>query len=168
MLALLQAVAAGLSSISPLLTVQPDEMGVQVRMGKVRSTLKPGIYFKWPIIDSIYTKSVVDTIAELNTQSLVTTDAKSVALSSRIKYRISDVVKAHFEVYDVDEAITEEAEAAVASAIMDRTLDQCDYAEIESEVLEHIEEPMRSWGIEVASFSITNFAVCRTIRLLQE
>ena len=168
MVALLQALISGISSLSPITTVNPDERAVHVRCGRVHRKVGPGLYWKWPIIDQVHAKSVVDTIAELNTQSLMTRDLKAVSLSSRIKYRISDVAKAHFEVYDVEDAIVEEAEASVASAVMDRDLDKCYYGDIESEVFEHIEETLRNWGIEVVSFSVTNFAICRTIRLLQE
>ena len=53
---------------------------------------------------------------------------------------------------------------------MDRSLKQVvkGRAELESDVLNTIEGQTAQWGIEAESFSITNLAVCRTIRLLQE
>ena len=169
MIAALQSIASALAAMSPLITVNPDEQGVRVRCGKVRDTLLPGLYWKWPVLDAIITQSVVDTVADLNTQSLTTADMRPVCLSGRLRYRIVDVAKAHFAVYDIDDALIEECEAAVAGAVMDRTLEQAaDREDVEEEILEGIQESVRAWGVRVEDFSITNFVPCRTMRLLQD
>lgn len=169
MIALLTGLVDLLRNLSPMVTIAPDEMGVLVRCGRIRRALTPGLYFKWPVVDVVDAQSVVDTIAELNTQTLTTSDGVSVSVSGRIRYRISDITKAHYEVYDVGDAIVEECEAHVADAIMDRTLAQClKRYEVEQEILENVSDRVIKWGIDAREFSITNLAKCRTLRLLQE
>jgi len=167
--AFLNALVDLASHLSPVVTIAPDEMGVFVRCGKIRRTLPPGIYLKCPIIDTVEAQSVVDTIAELNTQTLTTSDGVCISVSGRIRYRIADIAKAHYEVYDLGDAIVEECEAHVADAIMDRDWQQAlERYEVEQEVLESVQERAIKWGVDAREFSITNLAKCRTIRLLQE
>ena len=165
----LHALFSALSAATPWTTVNPDEMGVYVRMGKVKRVLEPGFYLRWPIIDQIEQRSVVDAVQDMNTQSLVTADLKSIVVSGRLRYRIADIVLAHYETYDLDDVLVQECESAVAVAIMDRTLDQlADREQVEAEVLDFMEERAARWGVDLRDFKITNFTPCKTLRLLQE
>jgi len=169
MLGLLQAITTLIAALSPVVTINPDERGVLVRLGKINRQLAPGLYFKWPVFDQIEKRSVVDTIADLNTQSLITKDLKTVTVSGRLRYRIVNITKAHFAVFDIDEALIEECETAVADVVMGCTLQElAQHHKAKSTVLGLIDEAVAEWGIDAQDFSFTNLTPCRAMRLMQE
>jgi regulator of protease activity HflC (stomatin/prohibitin superfamily) len=155
-----------IASLRVIRTVLPHEQGVVCRLGKVKRTVGPSVVWLWPIVDKILVMCVAEQVEDLRCQSITTTDGKSILVSGKLRYRVSDPELALFEVYDWDEALADEALGILATECMKRTFEEClNHTELAHEVEKAVRRQAKKWGIEVTGFTLTDMVIHRAIRL---
>ena len=124
-------------------TVDANENGVVLRLGKYHSTVGPGLHFKVPILDEV-SKVKVDFLYKLefgyktieadiktqystsnyeNVSWMLTKDLDIAEVTWVVQYKISDPVKYLFKVKNVEQTIIDVSEAAMRLEVGDRTFD---------------------------------------------
>lgn len=146
--------------------VQPWQKGLRVRGGKTIKKLSAGIYFRIPYFDNIFIQETRLRVCEAPIQTCTTKDLKSVTIKSAVGYSIQDVEKLYNTLFHPETSILNIAMAEVAEIIFQLEAAEIKPKNIEETVLASLNK--NDYGIRFDNFSITNFAIVRTYRLIQD
>lgn len=153
-------------SLKMWVIIQPWEAGIRVRNGKHIKKLSKGIYFKLPYFDSVYVQEIRLRVRELPMQTLTTKDHKTVTLNSSIGYTISDIEKLYETLYRPEMTLQNIAMSAISEVMFKTRSEDLTPEKIEQAVLEKLAAD--DYGMNYEYFKITNFAIVRTYRLIQD
>lgn len=130
---------------SAFYTVEPEEVGVVVRLGKFTGISDPGLHFKMPFgIDKVFKVAVQRqlkqefgfrtlepgvrsqfTTAGLQDESnMLTGDLNAVVVEWVVQYRVVDPYKYLFRVREVEETFRDLSEAVMRKVVGDRTVNE--------------------------------------------
>jgi len=146
--------------------VQPWEAGLRVRSGKYIKKLNQGIYFKLPYFDSVYVQEIRLRVREMPMQTLTSKDLKTITLNSAMGYSIVDVEKLYQTLYRPEMTLQNIAMSAIAEVLHSTNADEISPELLEGKVLEKLKAD--DYGLSYEYFKITNFAVVKTFRLIQD
>src|SRR5678815_1306723 len=99
--------------------VSQAEKGLVLRLGKYRATVDSGLTFLVPVIEDIISVDMRERVINVEPQKVITKDNVSVTVDAVIYYRISDPVKATFEVQNFAYAATTLAQTNLRNLIGD-------------------------------------------------
>ena len=135
-------VLAGLLILSSVYTVQPEEVGVILRLGKYAGTTEPGLNFKIPLIDSLekvpvrrqlkqefgfrsenvaVRSSFVGNAEEAN---MLTGDLNAAVVEWVVQYRVVDPYQYLYRVRNLDDTFRDMSEAVMRKVVGDRTVNE--------------------------------------------
>lgn len=154
--------------IVPFIIIRDYEEAVMLRFGKFKEVLKPGIHFKFPVVDEVIDQHVVITTLSLDAQSLYTLDKQNIVVKAVIKYKISDVKTFLLEVYDAQDALSDMAQSIIKNVIMSMTMDECTDSELDNTLTKKVRVEARKWGVEVQQVTLTDLAPIRSFRFIND
>ena len=161
-------IEAGFTKILPFDVIPEWESGVLLRFGKYKRSVGPGgFYWKVPFIDEIWSCSVSTETIPTKSQSIITADGVSVFVSGAIKCYVEDARTYLIKVKDVDNAISDLAQAEIKKTIASLTFQECKDKDIDHEISKKLRSSAKRWGIYVDAVTLTTFDRGRTIRLIQ-
>jgi regulator of protease activity HflC (stomatin/prohibitin superfamily) len=146
--------------------VQPWQTGIRVRFGKRIKKLEKGVYLRIPYFDAIFIQEKRLRITTMPIQTLTSSDQKTITMSGAVGYVISDIEELYQTLYHPETTINNIALSEVAGFIHSRQLEDITPELIESSVLKKLQE--HSYGLVFKYFKITNYAIVRTYRLIQD
>ena len=147
-------------------TVTPWEMSVRVRAGRWVRQLGPGIHFRLPFIDRVFLQTIRLRYVNLQSQTVMTKDHKTVTASGTYGYAITDILRLYQTLAHADSTIIYLAGSALAKAIRSRSLTDCDQEQIEEEVTKSV--ALEKYGLTGERFNLLDFAIVRTFRLIKD
>ncbi len=100
------------------------EKGLVMRLGRYRATADSGLTFLVPVIEDMIKVDMRERVINVEPQKVITKDNVSVTVDAVIYYRISDPVKATFEVQNFGYAATTLAQTNLRNLIGDKSLDE--------------------------------------------
>lgn len=142
------------------------EAGVRFTLGKHAKPIGPGWYLIWPMIHRFLWMETQTQVADLRNQSIRTKDGQELIVSGAIQYKIGDIEKAIVNVQDIDKSISTLALGIIADYISSKTLEECKYETLRTEILKGIREEARGWGLRIEKVFITDFGKTFNLRLL--
>lgn len=147
-------------------TVLPWERGVRVRFGKRVKKLEPGVHLKIPIIDGVIVRCIRERIAQSNLQTVTTLDGHAVSLQIVISYSIEDIHKSINSVASSEAFVHGKPLGLASEYITTHNLEEC----TPPVLCEYIESKLndQDLGIKLTHVRVSNFAVVRTYRLIQD
>jgi len=154
------------NAVKVWIIVQPWQTGIRVRNGKRIKKLNGGIYFRLPYLDSIFIQENRLRVASIPIQTLTSKDIKTITISGAVGYSIIDIEKLYKTLYHPETTISNIAMSEVADFIFKNNLDSINPNTIEKAVIEKLNKD--DFGLRFEYFRITNFAVVRTFRLIQD
>lgn len=154
------------NAIKIWIIVQPWQTGIRVRNGKTIKKLIGGIYFRLPYFDSVFIQENRLRVTEMPMQTLTSKDIKTITLNSSFGYSISDIQKLYETLYHPEKTLQNIAMSEVANFIWNNELYSITPESLENAVLQKLKAD--DYGINFEYFRITNFAVVRTYRLIQD
>jgi len=146
--------------------VQPWEAGLRVRNGKHIKKLNKGIFFKLPYFDSVYVQEIRLRVREMPMQTLTSKDLKTITLNSAMGYSIADVEKLYQTLYKPEMTLQNIAMSAIADVLHNTNSGDIHPGILETKVLDKLKAD--DYGLNYEYFKITNFAVVKTFRLIQD
>jgi len=152
--------------ISPFYVMPEYERGVVMRLGIFNRMIKPGFNWKLSALEEFHTTRITTTTLNVKPQTLTTKDLKNVVVSSIVKYRIVDAKIFLLEVEDAVDAIADICQGVVKQVIMDKTWEQCSGNDLDNEIQKRVRNQAKRWGIEIDFVTITEIAIVRSIRIL--
>ena len=155
-----------LNAVKIWIIVQPWQTGIRVRLGKYVTKLEKGLYFRIPYIDSVYVQENRLRVAAMPVQTLTSKDFKVITVNGAIGYIITDVEKLYHTLFHPETTIINLTMSKVADHVFTNKMENISPEQIEKEVLEKLNA--HDYGLEFRYFKITNFAVVKTFRLIQD
>ena len=132
------------------------EKGLVLRLGRYRSTVGPGLTFLVPVIEDLIKIDMRERVINVEPQKVITKDNVSVVVDAVIYYRISDPVKATFEVQNFGYAATTLAQTNLRNLIGDKSLDETLTARdlINANLRAVLDEATNTWGVKVTRVEV--------------
>ena len=136
--------------------VKQYEKGLVLRLGRYRATVDSGLTFLVPVIEDIITVDMRERVINVEPQKVITKDNVSVTVDAVIYYRISDPVKATFEVQNFAYAATTLAQTNLRNLIGDKSLDETLTARdlINQNLRNVLDEATNTWGVKVTRVEV--------------
>lgn len=157
-----------LDDLMPFAIIMHYNRGVRLRYGKKASdTLEPGLYFKWPFIDTILTVQVKATTIGLFEQSITTKDDKSIVVKAIVKYEVDNAAKLLLEVNDAIDAIADMTQGIIRKEIVITNWADCNSKDLESRIKNKAKTEAKKWGISISEVTLTDLGLMRSIRLFK-
>lgn len=154
------------NSIKIWIIVQPWQTGIRVRNGKRVKKLTGGIYFRLPYFDSVFIQENRLRVASMPIQTLTSKDIKTITINGAVGYTIIDIEKLYKTLFHPETTIANITMSEVADFIFKNNLDSINPNTIEEAVISKLNKD--DFGLKFEYFRITNFAVVRTFRLIQD
>jgi regulator of protease activity HflC (stomatin/prohibitin superfamily) len=132
------------------------EKGLVLRLGRYRSTVDSGLTFLVPAIEDMIKVDMRERVINVEPQKVITKDNVSVTVDAVIYYRISDPVKATFEVQNFAYAATTLAQTNLRNLIGDKSLDETLTARdlINANLRNVLDEATNTWGVKVTRVEV--------------
>ena len=171
---LLQPVLDFLEKRRIIVVVRDWEQGVRIRLGRVSKLLTStnglfgrGLHFGWFMLDEFYVDEVNLSIADTDSQTLVTKDGKVITISLTVAFKIYDLALLYKSIQDPEDSLTNRVMAICA-----RQASKLKYEDI-AELLPastylSAASQLHPWGVVVQDVDIVNCAPTRAIRLIQD
>src|SRR5437870_12444745 len=132
------------------------EKGLVLRLGRYRATADSGLTFLVPVIEDMIKVDMRERVINVEPQKVITKDNVSVTVDAVIYYRISDPVKATFEVQNFGLAATTLAQTNLRNLIGDKSLDETLIARdmINTNLRTVLDEATNTWGVKVTRVEV--------------
>jgi regulator of protease activity HflC (stomatin/prohibitin superfamily) len=136
--------------------VSQYEKGLILRLGRYRATTDSGLTFLVPLIEDMIKVDMRERVINVEPQKVITKDNVSVTVDAVIYYRISDPVKATFEVQNFGYAATTLAQTNLRNLIGDKSLDETLTARdlINTNLRAVLDEATNTWGVKVTRVEV--------------
>ena len=136
--------------------VNQSEKGLVLRLGKYRAIADSGLTFLVPLIEDMIKVDMRERVINVEPQKVITKDNVSVIVDAVIYYRISDPVKATFEVQNFAYAATTLAQTNLRNLIGDKSLDETLTARdtINANLRLVLDEATNTWGVKVTRVEV--------------
>lgn len=150
--------------------VRDWERGINLRFGKwTKKVMGPGLHFIWPLaIDEVHTINITPTVAELDSQTIVTRDKVVVVAQALIKYEVIRPEICLIEVENEIDAVKEFTQGAMHRIIVNIDYSSANVKDIEEKVRDLARKEVTKWGIKIHSVVIKSFGKMTTIRLMNK
>jgi regulator of protease activity HflC (stomatin/prohibitin superfamily) len=140
---------------------QEFERGVLFRLGRIKTTKGPGLYWLIPFIERVVKVDLRTVTYALDTQETVTRDGVAVRVNAVLWFRASDPVKVITSVMNWDGAVVQAAETGLRDAIGQSDLDQIlkDRTTINARLLDLLGQTCTQWGVIVDAVEIKDLDI---------
>jgi regulator of protease activity HflC (stomatin/prohibitin superfamily) len=127
-----------------------DEALVQ-RLGQYKRTLRPGLNFVVPVIDTVLTETVREQLLDIKPHKALTKDNVSLEADAIVFWRILDLRKAYYEVQDLEEALKQLVITNLRAEIGQLDLQEvvASTPTINQALLRTLDEATSHWGVKV-------------------
>ncbi len=127
------------------------------RFGRYTKTLKPGIQFIIPFVDSVGSKvNMMEQVTDVPQQEVITKDNAMVSADGVVFFKVMDAAKSAYRVNDMYRAVLNitmtNIRSVMGSMDLDELLSQRDV--INSRLLQVVDEAASTWGIKVTRIEI--------------
>lgn len=132
------------------------------RFGRYTRTLKAGLNFIVPILDSVAHRiSILERQLPEFRISVITRDNVEVGLEATVFYRVIDPSRSVYRIRNVDSALHTAATSIVRSAAGKLELDELQSSRdsMNLEIAKYLQEAAQVWGIEITRTEITDIIV---------
>lgn len=156
---------------APFVMVPQQNVMILERFGRFVKVLEPGLCFKVPIIDFIsYHHSLKEQVLPVDSQTAITKDNVKVRIDGVLYFKITDPVKASYEVSYPIRAISLLAQTSMRSEIgridLDRTF--LERESLNAHIKASLNEASIKWGIECMRYEIKDIKPPEEIRRSME
>jgi len=127
------------------------------RFGRYTRTLKPGIQFLIPFIDTVGAKvNMMEQVTDVPQQEVITKDNAMVSADGVVFFKVMDAAKSAYRVNDMYRAVLNitmtNIRSVMGSMDLDELLSKRD--EINSRLLAVVDEAAATWGIKITRIEI--------------
>jgi regulator of protease activity HflC (stomatin/prohibitin superfamily) len=147
--------------------VDEGEEALVQRLGQYQRTLKPGLNFVVPFMDTVLVESMREQTLDIEPQDVVTLDKASMKVDTIVYWRINDLYSAYYRVEDLEDALKNLVLSALRSEIGQLNLDDAfsDIGSINDNLRQELRSATAAWGVEIMRVEIQKFDLPPELRL---
>jgi regulator of protease activity HflC (stomatin/prohibitin superfamily) len=146
--------------------IMPWEQAVFVRAGKNSKKITKGMYLKVPFLDSVYIQTVRKRMIDMPVQTMSTKDGQAITIRSVVGYSIKDIEKLYNTISHPEMTIQGLVMSKIGEYINARTSKDINIKELEGIISNEVSK--EDYGLSDINVNITNFAIVKTFRLIQD
>ncbi len=144
-----------------------EELGFVRRFGKPVRDLRPGLNFKWPVIERAHCENAQQGVYLLDPQSLRTADGKDLVLRASVTFCVSDVRKFYLEAWGALGNIRDLVAGEIGEAVRNLPVAAAYDGAALREALKHSRRYAKAWGITIVRLRLVDCTAARSVRLWQ-
>jgi regulator of protease activity HflC (stomatin/prohibitin superfamily) len=151
--------------------IETTHAGVKWVKGHTVVPLNPGIHFYWPLLTEYKTYPTARQATDLRTQTLMTTDGKTIVVGGMIVYEIKDIEAILAHTYDPEQTIKDVTLSAIhdvlvkMSSIEIRT--ETELGRLSLRLRRRVRKELAQYGVKVLKVALTDFAFTKVYKLIQ-
>jgi regulator of protease activity HflC (stomatin/prohibitin superfamily) len=130
----------------------------------------PGIHFYWPAITNLVTYPTARQADNLPSQTIATSDDRTITISSMVVYEVSDIAKLLSSTYSAQSAIGDIALTAIHDVCCQLTWDQLKSEQrkgtLDTKLKHATQKALNDFGVRVLKVMLTDLAPARVYRLI--
>jgi len=150
-----------------LFVIDQYDMGVVLRFGKYHRTVGPGLHLIAPFgIEDSLEDTVVRTTSYLETQTVTSSDGKSVNITGILVYKIGNIKRWLLEVDDAEDALHDMTYGIISELAETKTWSQIMKPSFMDEVTELVQDEAISWGARVEAVKLSDRVQSKSLRLM--
>lgn len=147
------------------------EGAVKFVKGSRAVPLGPGIHWFWPATTEIKSWVVARQSVNLPAQTITTVDGKTIAVGGLIIFKIVDALELIAHVWNPDETIRD-----ISAGVIHDVCSQSEWGELQMakndgtlkrELRREMRKKLRPFGVVVLGATLTDFAPCRVLKVIQ-
>ena len=151
----------------PHMCIMPaTHRGIRYKYGREVSEIPPGVYFYWPLLTEVCSLAVKRQTVNVPTQTIYAACGQSISAGCVIVFEITDIVKALYETWEIDETITDEAESLLAQVIAKIESVDTDITELNKDLTKEMRKRLSQYGVSVKRANIRDFAPSKVYRII--
>ena len=146
--------------------IEEGDQGLVQRLGEYQRTLKPGLNFVVPLMDSVVVDTTREQLLDIDPQNAITKDSVPIQVDAVVYWKIKDLYTAYYKVEDLEASLTN-----LVLSVMRNEIGQLDLNEAMSamnkinEALKlELQKPADSWGVEVVRVDVQEIILSQTVR----
>ena len=150
-------IGATIGSISSAKVINQGSEALVERLGKYQKTLKPGLNFIVPFLDTIvWEESMREQVLDIKPQEAITKDNVSMTIDAVVYWKIMDLKKAYYEIEDLEVAIKNLVLTTLRSEIggMELKDSLSNRRKINQALLNELDDATVNWGVKVMRVEI--------------
>lgn len=146
--------------------IAATQAGVKFIKGKTVVPLQPGIAWYWPATTIMQIYPTARQTVDLRTQTLVTTDGKTVGVGGMVSYRVVDIEALLGRTFDPDQTIRDICGGAISEVVRVCAWPDLQTYAFERELRRIMRKRLRPFGVSVIKATLTDCSQIRVYRLV--
>jgi regulator of protease activity HflC (stomatin/prohibitin superfamily) len=145
--------------------------GVKFIRGHKTIPLGPGWHCFWPLTTELLIYPTARQAVDLRTQTLMTTDGKTIVVGGLIVYEITDIEAALAHTFDTDQTIKDVALSAIHDTLVKMSWVDVRTAQelgtLNLKLRSRVRKELKTYGVKVLKTTITDLAQTRVYKVIQ-
>jgi regulator of protease activity HflC (stomatin/prohibitin superfamily) len=152
--------------VSGLRVANQYQRAVVFRLGRLRGTRGPGLYWLIPLIEWQNMVDIRTITASVDQQETITKDNVPVKVSVVVWYSVTDPVRSVIDVRDVDRAVIQVALTSLRNIMGRHTLDDVlkEQERLGADMRQAIDTATEPWGVKVTRVEMRNVEIPPTMQ----
>jgi regulator of protease activity HflC (stomatin/prohibitin superfamily) len=157
-LPLMIAVISALLLPSTIAINKEWEEAIILRFGKFQRLVGPGLFFKWPFVESFLKQDKRIVTLDVPRQEVMTKDNISVSIDAVVFAKVVNTKDSLINIRNLWDSVMKQAQATMRDVVGSIELDDllAHREEIANKIETVIEEETRNWGVEIISVKLQN------------
>ena len=152
--------------------VKATQGGLKMRRGNELTVVGPGLHWWWPLITTLDVITTVRDTLDLNGQTLVTKDGKSILASGMVMYSIKDVEKLLTSSPDYTSTICDVCMNCIHDIFIKYEWEQLKAGILDGSIGKELKRSAQAelgeFGIKVISLGLKDLAPVRVLKVVQD
>lgn len=139
--------------------------GLVERLGRYQRSLKPGLNFVVPLLDTVLVETTREQLLDIEPQSAITRDNVTITVNAVVFWKILNVEKAYYEIENLEEALKNLALTTLRSEIgqMDLRETVSSRNKINQALLKELDNATEPWGVKVIRVEVQEIKLSPTL-----
>lgn len=164
---ILQFIAQFWRALIPWVVLNAEQVGFIRHLGIPRRQLKPGLTWKWPVIQTAEVEDGRAYPQILDPQSLRTLDGVQVVVRISVTCRVVDAQKYFLNVYDGRSNIQDAAGGELSDVVQSNTAEDVQSGAVLKPILKRVRAVAAKWGMRVDAVKFIDASESTSYRLWQ-
>lgn len=131
----------------------------------------PGIHWYWPATTAVKEHPTVRQSVNLKSQSIITTDSKTVLVSGLVVYEVGDIVALLAHTWDADETVADITLGAIHDVCSQLSWEEIRVGQqnggLDRSLRREARKALDTYGVRVLRMTLTDLAPVRVLKLVQ-